>query len=71
MGENSPSSGAELCLQHCVSFSSLPNFKEGELGGGGEAGPPPLDNDLPYQGRLLSGFLSQALALLLQMRTGV
>lgn len=43
------------------------NFKEG-VGG---AGLPPLDNALPYQGRLLSGFLSQALALLLQMRNGV
>lgn len=27
---------------------------------GGRAGLPPLDNALPYQGRLLSGFLSQA-----------
>lgn len=41
----------------------LLNFKErgGVSGVGWGAGLPPLDNALPYRGRLLSGFLSQAL----------
>lgn len=68
LGENSPSSGPEtaslaLCLFITAKF-------QGRRVGGQQAGwtrLPPLDNALPYQGRLPSGFLSRALALLLQM----
>lgn len=64
-----------VLLQNCV-YSTVCLFHSYQISrkeswGGENAGLPPLDNALPYQGRLLSGFLSQALALLLQRRTGV
>lgn len=67
MGENSPSSGSET-VSSIVSFTTA-KFQGRRVGGeaGGGAGLPPLDNALPYLGRLLSGFLSPALALLFQM----
>lgn len=51
------------CL--CPFYGSCISGKE-RRGGGGRL--PPLDNTRPYQGRLLSGFLSRALARLFKMR---
>lgn len=53
----------KLFVYSIVPLLLLLNFKEGEFELGEEkAGLPSLDNALPYQGRLLSGFLSPALA---------